>query len=301
MRDHAFGTGSITRLGGNLMTSLLGARRDFGLAALVSIIIATVASCVTPAQKREMDDHIFRLQTRLLQLESNLANSRTADQKTGEVHSKSIASTSSDVERLGIEVKRIKGDIDALKVGVQTGQMPGVEGQQEGSLGAQLAEIRSRLETVENQQKEILYAMDHGGSIAKKSSEKKDSPVDATGNSDFDTVQAAYKKKKYKDVVELAPTAIGKSKGKDKINLLMIYGESLMKLQKPKEAALQFNELIELKPGEKQMALAKLRLGDAFKAMGDKDTSKLFYDEVATKYAGTPEGDKAKKALKSKR
>lgn len=283
------------------MTSLLGARRDFGLAALVSIIIATVASCVTPAQKREMDDHIFRLQTRLLQLESNLANSRTADQKTGEVHSKSIASTSSDVERLGIEVKRIKGDIDALKVGVQTGQMPGVEGQQEGSLGAQLAEIRSRLETVENQQKEILHAMDHGGSIAKKSSEKKDSPVDATGNSDFDSVQAAYKKKKYKDVVELAPTAIGKSKGKDKINLLMIYGESLMKLQKPKEAALQFNELIELKPGEKQMALAKLRLGDAFKAMGDKDTSKLFYDEVATKYAGTPEGDKAKKALKSKR
>jgi TolA-binding protein len=81
----------------------------------------------------------------------------------------------------------------------------------------------------------------------------------------------------------------------------MMYGESLMKLQKPKEAALQFNELIELKPGEKQMALAKLRLGDAFKAMGDKDTSKLFYDEVATKYAGTPEADKAKKALKSKR
>jgi TolA-binding protein len=74
-----------------------------------------------------------------------------------------------------------------------------------------------------------------------------------------------------------------------------------MKLQRPKEAALQFSELVELKPGEKQMALAKLRLGDAFRAMGDKDTSKLFYDEVATKYAGTPEGDKAKRALKSKR
>jgi TolA-binding protein len=286
---------------GNLMMGLLWARRDYGFAALVSIIMAAVTSCVTPAQKREMDDHIFRLQTRLLQLESNLANSRTADQKTGEVNSKSIASTSSDVERLGIEVKRIKGDIDALKIGVQTGQMPGVEGHQEGSIGAQLAEIRSRLETVENQQKEIINAMDHGGSVAKKGSDKKDSSTDVAGNSDLDSVQAAYKKKKYKDVTELAPSAIGKSKGKDKINLLMIYGESLMKLQRPKEAALQFNELIELKPGEKQMALAKLRLGDAFKAMGDKDTSKLFYDEVATKYAGTPEADKAKKALKSKR
>jgi tetratricopeptide (TPR) repeat protein len=283
------------------MMGLLWARRDYGFAALVSIIMAAVTSCVTPAQKREMDDHIFRLQTRLLQLESNLANSRTADQKTGEVNSKSIASTSSEFERLGIEVKRIKGDIDALKIGVQTGQMPGVEGHQEGSIGAQLAEIRSRLETVENQQKEIINAMDHGGSVAKKGSDKKDSSTDVAGNSDLDSVQAAYKKKKYKDVTELAPSAIGKSKGKDKINLLMIYGESLMKLQRPKEAALQFNELIELKPGEKQMALAKLRLGDAFKAMGDKDTSKLFYDEVATKYAGTPEADKAKKALKSKR
>ncbi len=283
------------------MTGLLWVRRDFYLAALVSIITTVAVSCVTPAQKREMDDHIFRLQTRLLQLESNLANSRTSDQKTGEVHSKTIAATSSDVERIGIEVKRIKGDIDALKIGVQTGQMPGVEAQQEGSIGAQLSEIRTRLDTVENQQKEILHAMDHGGSLAKKATDKKDSPSDGVGHSDFDSVQAAYKKKKYKDVTELAPVAIGKSKGKDKINLLMMYGESLMKLQKPKEAALQFNELIELKPGEKQMALAKLRLGDAFKAMGDKDTSKLFYDEVATKYAGTPEADKAKKALKSKR
>lgn len=283
------------------MTGLLSAKIDFGLAALVSIIVSAATACVTPAQKREMDDHIFRLQTRLLQLESNLANSRTADQKAGEVHSKTIASTSSDVERLGIEVKRIKGDIDALKIGVQTGQMPGVEGQQEGSIGAQLAEIRLRLNTVENQQKEILNAMDHGGSVAKRTLDKKDSPTETAGNSDLDSVQAAYKKKKYKDVTELAPAAIGKSKGKDKINLLMMYGESLMKLQRPKEAALQFNELIELKPGEKQMALAKLRLGDAFKAMGDKDTSKLFYDEVATKYAGTPEGDKAKRALKSKR
>ncbi len=266
---------------------------------LVVVFLCTV-SCITPAQKREMDDHIYRLQTRLLQLESNLANSRTADQRAGEAHNKHIAATSSDVERLGIDIKRVKGEIDALKIGVQTGQMPGVEGHQEGSIGAQLAEIRARLEAVENQQREIIHTMESGGSIAKKHSDKKDTNV-ATESSDSESIQSAYKRKKYKDVVELAPGAIGKTKGKEKINLLMIYGESLMKLQRPKEAALQFSELVELKPGEKQMALAKLRLGDAFRAMGDKDTSKLFYDEVATKYAGTPEGDKAKRALKSKR
>lgn len=265
------------------------------------IISHIVTSCVTPAQKREMDDHIYRLQTRLLQLESNLANSRTAEQRAGEVSSKHIAATSSDVERLGIDVKRIKGDIDALKIGIQTGQMPGVESPQEGSVSAQLSEIRSRLELVENQQKELLHALESGAAVARKSTEKKDHTPSSIEASDFETVQVAYKRKKHKEVTELAPSAIAKAKGKDKMNLLMMYGESLMKLQRPKEAALQFNELVELKPGEKQMALAKLRLGDAFKAMGDKDTSKLFYDEVATKYAGTPEGDKAKRALRSKR
>lgn len=270
-------------------------------AAALSAVFLCTTSCITPAQKREMDDHIYRLQTRLLQLESNLANSRMADQRAGEVNNKHIAATSSDVERLGIEVKRVKGEIDALKIGVQTGQMPGVEGHQEGSIGAQLTEIRARLEAVENQQKEIINALESGGSSgAKKLSDKKEHTAPSE-TLDGDGVQTAYKRKKYKDVVELAPPAISKAKGKEKMSLLMVYGESLMKLQRYKEAALQFNELVELKPGEKQMALAKLRLGDAFKAMGDKDTSKLFYDEVATRYAGTPEGDKAKRALKSKR
>lgn len=275
--------------------------RQLILAAALSAVFLCTTSCITPAQKREMDDHIYRLQTRLLQLESNLANSRMADQRAGEVNNKHIAATSSDVERLGIEVKRVKGEIDALKIGVQTGQMPGVEGHQEGSIGAQLTEIRARLEAVENQQKEIINALESSGSGgAKKLSEKKES-ITPSETSDGESVQTAYKRKKYKDVVELAPTAISKAKGKEKMSLLMVYGESLMKLQRYKEAALQFNELVELKPGEKQMASAKLRLGDAFKAMGDKDTSKLFYDEVATRYAGTPEGDKAKRALKSKR
>jgi len=268
------------------------------------LTMVSLASCVTPAQKREMDDHIYRLQTRLLQLESNLANSRSAEQRAGDASNKTIAATSSDVERLGVEVKRIKGDIDAIKIGVQTGQMPGQEGPQEGSVGAQLTEIKSRLEAVETQQKEIIQSLESGRSLARKSAEKNDksdAQMNSQENSDFGSIQAAYQKKKYKDVIEAAPNAIAKSKGREKMNLLMMYGESLMKLQRPKEAALQFNELVEMKPGEKQMALAKLRLGDAFKAMGDKDTSKLFYDEVATKYAGTPEGDKAKKALRSKR
>lgn len=95
--------------------------------------------------------------------------------------------------------------------------------------------------------------------------------------------------------------ALKKAKGKEREQILIAFGESLLKVGRPKEAALQFNEVVESKPSDKNMAIAKLRLGDAFKAMGDKDTSRLFYDEVATKYANSPEGEKAKKALRSKK
>jgi TolA-binding protein len=218
---------------------------------------------MTPMQKKEMEDDIYRLQTRVLQLESMISNNRVSEQKVGEQHHKSIASTSSDVERLNIEVKRMKGDIDALRVGVQTGQMPGQEGSQDT-----------------------------------KSTDKKES---LSGNADAASVQAAFERKHFKEVVEDAPSALKKAKGKDREQVLMAYGESLMRLNRPKEAALQFNEVVELKPTERNMAIAKLRLGDAFKSMGDKDTSKLFYEEVASKYGNTPEGEKAKKALKAKK
>ena len=264
--------------------------------------LVITSGCVTPQQKKDLDDDIYRLQTRVLQLESGMSNSRANDQKSGESHNKTLAATTSDVERLNVDVKRMKGDIDALKIGVQTGQMPGQETPQEGSIGAQLAEINARLEAVENQQKEIVASLEHASekSVSKKPNDRKEGTT-GSANADSASLQTAFDRKHYKEVAEDAPTVLKKSKGKDREQVLMIYGESLMRLNRPKEAALQFNELVELKPSDKPLAVAKLRLGDAFKAMGDKDTSKLFYEEVAAKYAGTPEGDKAKKALKSKK
>jgi TolA-binding protein len=270
-----------------------------------SLTIIAFSSCMTPQQKKDMEDDIFRLQTRVLQLETNVSTNRAVEQKTGEQHHRTLATTSSDVERLNLEVKRMKGDIDALRVGVQTGQMPGQESPQEGSIGAQLAEIRARLEALEANQKDLMASMDKGsdkqGDKSAASAKKTEKKEMAGNNADATSIQSAFERKKFKEVIEDAPIVLKKSKGKEREQILIAYGESLLKVGRPKEAALQFNEVVESKPSEKNMAIAKLRLGDAFKAMGDKDTSRLFYDEVATKYANSPEGEKAKKALKSKK
>jgi TolA-binding protein len=262
---------------------------------MVSALI--LSSCLLPKQKRQMEEDIYRLQTKVLELESSSAQAKQTDQKLGESN-KSLASTSSEVEKLNLELKRMKGDIDALRIGVQTGQMPGQEDAEQNSVAAQLADIKTRLEQVEVQQKDIISALEKGGAAGRKSNDKKPK---GSSVASLDSLKTAFDRKRYKEVIEDAPNVLSRAKGRDREQVLMIYGESLLKLQRPKEAALQFNELVEMKPGDKNLAMAKLRLGDAFKAMGDKDTSKLFYEEVATKFAGTAEGEKAQKALKTKK
>ena len=256
------------------------------------------SSCVSLRQKREQDDTIFAMQTHILQIEDSMNSGHVSEQKTGETRHKLAASNSGDIERMSIEIKRMKGDIDALRIGVETGQLPGQESQNEGSVGSKLADVITRLTALEAHQLEFSQALERQP-VASNNSVSKKNTSPSSENVDLRSVKIAFERKHYKEVVEDAPSILKKEKGHDRQSVLMMYGDSLLKLNRPKEAALKFNEIIELKPNDKEMAVAKLRLADSFKLMGDKETSQLYYEEVATKFPGTPEGEKAKKALKS--
>lgn len=259
--------------------------RSILLGAFGSFVLA---SCVTPMQKREMTNDIQTLKEHVAVLQTALNEGRSHTQVVGEVHQKNLASTNADMERVQLDLKRIKGDIDSLKVGVTMGQLPGQETPPEGSVSAQLAELRDRLDSLEGK----VSALAMAGPT--KKGDKKDT---ASVNADADSLQKAYDRKHFKEVVQDAPSVLKKLKGKDRERVLSIYGESLIKNGKFKEAALQFNEILESKPDDKTAAYAKLKVADCFKSMGDKETSKLFYEEVVTKYPESPEAAKAKKAL----
>lgn len=258
-----------------------------------SILIVT--SCITPMQKREMTDDIHTLKEHVALLQASLNEGRTHTQASGEVHQRNLASTSADLERMNQELKRMKGEIDTLKVGVSMGQLPGQETPPEGSVAAQLAEVRTRLDALDARVSDL--ASSGGGGSKKASSDRKDSSV----NADAQSLEAAYDRKHYKEVVQDAPAVVKKSKGKDRERVLTIYGESLSKLGRHKEAALQFNEILEGKPNEKVAAYSKLKVAESFKAMGDKDTSKLFYEDIVAKHPDSPEAVKARKALGNKK
>lgn len=259
------------------------------LASMTTTLV--LSSCMTPMQKREMTNDIQTLKEHVAVLQAALNEGRSHTQTTGEVQQKNLASTNADLERMQQDMKRIRGDIDSLKVGVTMGQLPGQEAP-EGSVAAQLAEVRMRLDSLESRVSEIATS---GGS------KKKDGKDSGSVNADADSLNKAYERKHYKEVVQDAPAVLRKLKGKDKEQVLTIYGESLIKVGRHKDAALQFNEILEGKPNDKMAAYAKLKVADCFKAMGDKETSRLFYEEIVTKYPDSPEAEKAKKSLGSKK
>lgn len=287
------------------MNRLLSGDRLRGSSLVVGCLVVALGGCYTPAKERALKNDIFAIQTRMLQLEQQLVDGTKESAATGEVAKRSIASTSSEIERLSKELQRTRGDIDALKIGVTTGQMPGQETAAEGSLASQIADIKERLAAVEQQQADLIAAMEANakkGPAAKgKGDDKaKGAKVNDKSGSEVATaaqIKALFEKKKYKQVAEDGPKVLKGAKGKDKEELNYMVAESLYRAGKLRDAALQFNQLLESNPSEKYIPLAKMRMGDSFRHLGDKSTAKIYYEELIAKFPESEEAAKAKERL----
>ena len=75
-----------------------------------------------------MQDDIGNLQGRLVAVEQQL-NIQVPKQSTK--NSRNMASISSKLDKQNIEIQKMMGEIDALKVGVRTGQLPGQDPSQD--------------------------------------------------------------------------------------------------------------------------------------------------------------------------
>ncbi len=307
---------------------------SFAAKTIVPMLLLT--SCFTPAKERQLRDEIFGLQTRVMQLESALMDENTP---AGEAAKRRLASTATDIEKLTGEMNRIKGDLDSLKLGVSTGFMPGVEGDQSNSLGGKIRSLSERMATLESAQGDVVASLEKQGVSLKpserpkatvgrtserttdrpsdrlqdKTSEKAESDAsadtDATpkeesrkADKSLTTVKQfrdAYGKRQFKRVAEDAPGAVkSATKPKEREEISFLHAEALYKLGQMREAALQFNEFIDSKPAAKYLPQARLRMGDAFRNLGDPATAKIYYQELITKHPKSPEALKAKDRLK---
>jgi TolA-binding protein len=266
-------------------------------------VLASLAACVTPAEEQQLRDDIFGLQTRVLQMENQLS---AQGKEINTATSRQEASVSTRLDKIAIELQRIKGDIDALRIGVTTGQLPGTDPDQEGSVAKTLTLLNERMALVEENQNKILGVIDKSVEASKKSGKKDDKAKEKAAKAaekksaslkSLDDMRTAFDKKKYKAIAEDGEKVLAGLKGKkDKQEATYILAESLYKSGEIREAALKYNDYIESKPKD-NMSLALLRMGDCFKQLGDAETAKIYYQELIQKYGGSAEAKQAKDKL----
>ncbi len=190
-----------------------------------------------------------------------------------------------------INVKKIIGEIDALRVGVAIGQMPGTE-PDPNSVASKLEQLDLRLQALEDAQI----------NLAKNSSNKngasdngKNKSTDLQSLPDFND---AFEKKRYRQVVDESGPVMKKLKGDQRRELQYLVAESTFKLGNIREAALKFNELSDAAtPKSELKKKALLRLGDSFRHLGDKATATLYYSELVKDFADSDEGKSAQDHL----
>lgn len=266
-------------------------------------VLASLAACVTPAEEQQLRDDIFGLQTRVLQMENQLS---AQGKEINTATSRQEASVSTRLDKIAIELQRIKGDIDALRIGVTTGQLPGTDPDQEGSVAKTLTLLNERMALVEENQNKILGVIDKSVEASKKSDKKDDKAKEKAAKAaekksaslkNLDDMRTAFDKKKYKAIAEDGEKVLaGLKSKKDKQEATYILAESLYKSGEIREAALKYNDYIESKPKD-NMSVALLRMGDCFKQLGDAETAKIYYQELIQKYGGSAEAKQAKDKL----
>lgn len=307
-------------------------------AAAMMISLGAVPACFTPAKERQLRDEIFSLQTRVMQLESALMDENTP---AGEAARRRLASTATDIEKLNSEIGKLKGEVDAVRIGASTGFMPGIEGDQANTVGGKLRDLSERMATIEATQGEVVSSLERQGvdikgakasrgNVARgtdKSLEKAPPRDEEPAASERDNVKSepvrdsktkeeakktdgkglltvkqfrdAFGKRQFKRIIEDGPAAIkSAAKPKEKEEITWLLAESHYKLGQMREAALQFNEFIDSKPAAKYLPQARLRMGDAFRNLGDPATARIYYQELITKHPKSPEASKAKDRLK---
>lgn len=246
-------------------------------------------SCLTPSEKDRMNADIFDLKTKILTMEGKVRGQNTQS----EVQGKTLATSHSRLDKIEFSIQKIQGDMDALRVGVVTGQMPGADPDQEGSIAQSLTELMERLEKVEANQQALMSALDK---VAKKSKRKNSVSKTRERSVSLNSLKKSFRSKRYKHVALDAPKFLKKARTSEKASAMFLYAESLYKLGRLRDAALKYNDYIDLGDSA-NLAHAKMRMGDCFRHLGEKSTAKLYYEELVTQFPSTAEAEKAKERL----
>lgn len=248
-----------------------------------------MSGCMSNGDGEELRNQLFTAQKRILELEERIEKSGEESRNSGSKAQKKIASTGIRLDQFDETIRSIQGEVDTLKRGVITGELPGMEAQPD-SVAKAITGLEVRLEELEKAQIEILTLLK-----AKNSSKNKRKRPDLKNISDM---KKAFEKKQYLYIVQDGNSIIASIKDSNvKNEAKFLFAESLFKLGRLRDAALKFNRLAaEAVMPEKGSHIA-FRLGDCFRLLGDKKAAVVFYQDVVAKFPESEEAEAAREQL----
>lgn len=240
----------------------------------------------------ELKKELFNVNTRVLALENEVQDKQ-------QMNSRQYVSSSSRTSKVEEDLKKIKGEMDRLQIGIQKGEIPGMDdgepsiAKQVASLREKVTELEQRVQEFEKSQKEILTVLEK---IDKKKVQSPGSQKTKLTNAK--AFERAFHSKHYRDIVESAPNFIANKHNKDRDLVRYYYSESLFKTGNTKEAAVSFGDLIQKFQGGDKAPKVRLRLGDCFRILGDKKTALEYYKILVEKYPKASESLEAHNHIK---
>ena len=265
---------------------------------LLLACVVLASACATRAKHAALESDLFVLKKRMLDIEHSIDTTRKEQDTKSTSGNKRIAGVQGRLDAIETKLQKMTGLLDAVKVGVITGRYPGLSAEHESVAGT-LSDLQTRTDelsatqaTLMKEFKALLALYDKKNKV--KRSKKRKKITDLAG------LKAAFGRKHYRYVFEDAQAVIKRLQDQPtRFEAMYLLAESTFKLGKIRDAALHFNDLAEAGDDKKYLRLAKLRLGDCFRHLGDKKTARLFYQDVVTNFADSDEAKKATEKLQA--
>ena len=288
-------------------------RNNFVTAGYFFFILCFSTACQTSKIER-LQDQLFTLQIRLLQLEKDTGTNFNKTILSGKKVQKQSANIMTKIDEIYSYRQELLGEIDLLKQAINTGELPGEKHQ--NSPASRLKQLDSRVQHLEDFQSVHAYTKSRLDNLSKKIKdlektqtnvlnllsqlEKKETNTTKKTRADLkkiDEFESAFSKKHYLYIAEDAPKLLKNKKNKHLIKLKFLYAESLFKLGRITDAALTFNELLEQKDNTARLPKIRLRMGDCFRLLGDTKAALVYYKELVEQHPEAKETSYAKKYI----
>jgi len=256
------------------------------------LLLLLTVGCTHMGSKQAQKD-IYSLQARVLHLEQSAKLNRSGGTSVGS----GVADMNATVQTMEQTLSRLRGEVDTLKAtGVSNPSLSG--GSDSAAASGDLDGIERRLSVLEKSQKLILSQLTmfgKRGSVSSSSgsnpsvkSEDVSAPKPAEVNN-YESLRAAYNKKNYTAVIGSAQKIMGSLQGARKTMVIYYLADSYYMTKSFRKSAINFSDYLEVSTNEKRGAAAKLKLADCFLQLGDKDTAKIYLDEIVDKHAKSKE------------